>query len=59
MKNVYAYCEDCSYMTEPMTDKDLIYKISMDGGYIQSDKEGGYYSLCPDCESRNLTLTPS
>ena len=54
--NQYAECENCDYETEPMNDKDLIYKISMEGGYIQSDKDGGYYSKCPNCNSDNLSL---
>lgn len=51
-----AYCESCDYATEAMSLKDLLYTISMEGGYIYSDKEGGYFSQCPKCESENLTL---
>lgn len=59
MEKSFAYCEDCDYETGSMYDRDLIYKICMDGGYIQSDKDGGYYSKCPNCESDNLSLSPS
>lgn len=52
----YAECEDCDYQTENMSEKDLIYRICIDGGYVQSDKYGGYYSQCPRCESSNLSL---
>lgn len=52
----HAYCEDCDYETDRMPMKDLIFKLSMEGGYIISDKSGGYSSQCPKCESRNLTL---
>lgn len=52
----YAECEDCDYQTGNMSEKDLVYKICMDGGYVQSDKDGGYYSHCPKCESSNLSL---
>lgn len=51
-----AHCEDCEYGSEDMTMKDLIFKLSLEGGYIISDKDGGYYSKCPNCDSRNLTL---
>lgn len=52
----YVYCESCEYETESMSMKDLIFKISMDGGYIMSDKAGGYMSQCPKCESTRLTI---
>lgn len=52
----YAYCEDCEYETEFLPMRDLIYKLSTEGGYIISDKNGGYYSQCPKCGSENLTL---
>ena len=55
----YAHCMNCDYETESMSEKDLIYKISIEGGYIQSDKDGGYYSECPSCESDNLSLMSS
>lgn len=56
MLKQYAECEDCDYLTENMSERDLIFKVCMDGGYIQSDKDGGYYSLCPKCENSNLSL---
>ena len=28
----------------------------MDGGYIMSDKAGGYISKCPNCDSGKLSL---
>ncbi|WP_315674464.1 hypothetical protein [Clostridium sp. 19966] len=49
----YASCE-CGYITESMPIKDLLYKLSEDGGYIISDKEGGYYSQCPNCGESTL-----
>jgi predicted nucleic-acid-binding Zn-ribbon protein len=52
----HAYCEECEYETDRMTMKDLVFKLSMEGGYIISDKEGGYYSKCPKCGSENLSL---
>lgn len=52
----YAECDDCDYQTENMSEKDLIFKVCIDGGYVQSDKAGGYYSQCPKCESSNLSL---
>lgn len=52
----WAYCEDCDYETDSMPMKDLVFKVSMEGGYIASDKSGGYSSQCPKCESNNLTL---
>ncbi|AFM42984.1 hypothetical protein Desaci_4122 [Desulfosporosinus acidiphilus SJ4] len=52
----YVCCEDCGYMTDTMTMKDLIFKLSMDGGYIVSDKNGGYFSQCPKCGSEKLSL---
>lgn len=52
----HAYCEDCEYMTDIMTMKDLLLKLSMEGGYIVSDKNGGYFSQCPNCESEKLSL---
>lgn len=55
----YAHCMNCDYETESMSEKNLIHKISMEGGYIQSDKDGGYYSRCPGCESGNLSLMSS
>lgn len=51
-----AYCEECGYETEVMTMKDLIFKLSMEGGYIASDKDGGYFSQCPKCGSEKLSL---
>jgi predicted Zn-ribbon and HTH transcriptional regulator len=51
-----AYCEDCDYETDIMPMKDLVFKLSMEGGYIISDGEGGYYSQCPKCKGENLTL---
>lgn len=56
MMRADAYCEDCDYETGSMPMKNLIYQISMEGGYIYSDKQGGYVSQCPKCESENLTL---
>lgn len=52
-----VYCEDCDYETETMSMKDLVFKLSMEGGYVISDKDGGYFSKCPKCESNNLTLS--
>ena len=54
--NNYAYCDNCEYATEVMPLKDLIFKISMEGGYIMADKEGGYFSQCPKCETSGLSL---
>ena len=51
-----AYCEDCDYETDNMPMKDLVFKISMDGGYIASDKAGGYFSQCPKCGSETLSI---
>lgn len=56
VRKQYAECRDCDYQTESMSERDLVYKVCMDGGYIQSDKDGGYYSQCPLCESSNLSL---
>lgn len=52
----HAYCEDCYYETDSMPMKELLYKLSMEGGYIVSDKNGGYFSQCPKCGGKNLTL---
>lgn len=52
----HAYCEECEYETDTMLMKDLIFKLSMDGGYIVSDKNGGYFSQCPKCGSEKLSL---
>ena len=51
-----ACCEDCAYETGNMPMKDLVFKISMNGGYIISDKSGGYFSKCPVCGSNKLSL---
>lgn len=52
---VKAYCCcDCGYETNCMNLKDLLLKLCNEGGYITSDKEGGYYSKCPKCGSENL-----
>lgn len=59
MNKQYAQCMNCDYETESMGEKDLIFKISVEGGYIQSDKDGGYFSECPSCESSNLSLMSS
>lgn len=56
MSKVCVYCDDCDYKTDNMPMKDLVFKLSMEGGYIISDKNGGYYSKCPKCEGENLTL---
>lgn len=56
MNLVSAYCENCDYETEDMTMKDLVFKVCMAGGYIISDKEGGYFSKCPKCESEKLSF---
>lgn len=53
----YVCCEDCGYTTDTIKMKDLIFKISMEGGYIISDKDGGYFSQCPKCESEKLALS--
>jgi hypothetical protein len=52
----HACCEDCRYETDIMTMKNLIFKLSMEGGYIVSDKSGGYFSQCPKCGSEKLSL---
>ena len=52
----HAYCEDCDYETDTMAMKDLLFKLCMEGGYIVSDKNGGYFSQCPKCESEKLSL---
>ena len=52
----HAYCEECGYETDNMPMKDLVFKISMNGGYIMSDKSGGYFSQCPKCGSEKLSL---
>lgn len=51
-----AHCEECHYDTGWLGMNDLIFKLSLDGGYLISDKEGGYFSKCPKCESDNLSL---
>ena len=51
-----VYCEGCDYVESSMPTKDLCYKISMLGGYIMSDQEGGYFSKCPKCGGTDLTL---
>ena len=50
-----AYCEGCDYETDAMPMKDLAFKLNMEGGYIISDKCGGYFSKCPKCESSELS----
>ncbi|SPF53104.1 conserved hypothetical protein [Candidatus Desulfosporosinus infrequens] len=54
--SAHAYCEDCKYETDNMPMRDLVFKLSMEGGYIVSDKSGGYFSQCPNCESNKLSL---
>lgn len=46
MCKVFAYCEKCSYKTGRMEEKELIYVVSMDGGYIKRDKKSDYISEC-------------
>lgn len=53
---ISVYCEDCEYETEVMEMKDLTLKLSLEGGYLISDKSGGYFSRCPKCGSEKLTL---
>ena len=52
---VRAYCERCDYETDVMPMKNLAFKLNMEGGYIISDKSGGYFSQCPKCESSELS----
>jgi hypothetical protein len=52
----HVYCEDCDYETESMEYKELIFKLSNEGGYIISDGAGGYINQCPKCKSENLIL---
>ena len=51
-----VYCPCCDYVTEVMLYKDLIFKLAMEGGYVISDKSGGYLAQCPKCRSENLIL---
>ncbi|OPY63652.1 MAG: hypothetical protein A4E56_00375 [Pelotomaculum sp. PtaU1.Bin065] len=53
---VSVHCERCGYVIDSMACKDLIFKLSMEGGYIVSDKSGGYFSQCPNCGSDRLSL---
>jgi len=55
IKSARAYCERCDYETGAMPMKDLAFKLNMEGGYIISDKCGGYFSQCPKCESSGLS----
>jgi hypothetical protein len=50
------YCEECDYKLKSMTLKDLIYQLSLDGGYIQFDGEGGFYTCCPKCNKDKLVI---
>lgn len=54
----HAYCDDCDYETKAMPMMNLIYEVSNYGGYIRSDKDGGYFSQCPECQGKNLTIIP-
>lgn len=59
MNNYYAQCEECTYESESMQFKDVVFKVCMDGGFVKSDKANGYESECPNCESGNLGVYPS
>jgi len=53
----FAHCICiCGYKTYCMEIKDLLFKLSQEGGYIISDKEGGYYGQCPECGGIALEL---
>ena len=54
-KKAYVTCS-CGYETNYMEFKDLLYRLFIEGGWVTSDKAGGYYSLCPKCERYNLQI---
>ena len=51
-----VYCERCDYVTDIMAKKDLYFKLCVEGGYIISDNDGGYFSRCPKCKYDELVL---
>jgi hypothetical protein len=53
--HAHAWCEDCDYSTNFMPMSELFVKLCDEGGYITSDKEGGYLGQCPKCEG-NLSF---
>lgn len=51
-----CHCKGCEYRMDLTPLKELIYQISMTGGYVRSDRNGGYLTRCPDCGERTLQL---
>ena len=48
------YCEDCDYETKIGTYEECLVETTNDGGYVMSDKAGGFYSKCPHCGEDSL-----
>lgn len=54
---MYAFCEDCEYRTEDFeTERETVGEVGIDGGYIMSDKNGGCYTKCPQCDQDTLMI---
>lgn len=53
---LYAHCKNCDYKTDIMPFKDLVFKISMEGGYIQNSDDDLLLTECPCCHEDTLII---
>ncbi|MGL6201134.1 MAG: hypothetical protein ACRC3H_19615 [Lachnospiraceae bacterium] len=61
---MFAHCEDCGYESRnyeveediEAATRQVLGQVCLDGGYITSNKQGGNYSKCPECEQDTLVI---
>lgn len=54
----HVYCEntECNFDLGKIAAIDAVFKICMDGGYVQYDGEGGMYTECLECHCDSIVF---
>lgn len=55
---VSVHCDnsECKFELGVIAIIDAVFKISMDGGYVKYDCEGGIISECPECHCDTIVF---
>ena len=52
----HVYCQECGFDLGGIKAIDAVFKISMDGGYVKYDGEGGLITECPECHNDSIVF---